>query len=165
MEDYTYHLEPGSELVLGSHMLEICPTIAVTKPRVEVHPLSMGNKEDPARLVFDGRGGPALNASLIDMGSRFRLLINEVEAVQPEKEMPKLPVARVLWRPQPSLSEAAENWIIAGGAHHTCFSYKVRTEQLTDWAELTGIESVVINKDTQTHVFRNELRWNKAVFE
>lgn len=165
MEDYTYHMESGNELVLGSHMLEICPTISATRPKIEVHPLGIGGKADPARLVFDGASGPALNASLIDMGNRFRLLINEVDAVQPVKAMPKLPVARVLWKPQPSLSSSAEAWILAGGAHHTVFSYNVSTEQLVDWAELAGIEVVIINKNTSTLQFRNELRWNDAVWK
>jgi L-arabinose isomerase len=165
MEDYTYHMESGNELVLGSHMLEICPTISATRPKIEVHPLGIGGKADPARLVFDGASGPALNASLIDMGNRFRLLINEVDAVQPVKAMPKLPVARVLWKPQPSLSGSAEAWILAGGAHHTVFSYNVSTEQLVDWAELAGIEVVIINKNTSTLQFRNELRWNDAVWK
>lgn len=164
MEDYTYHFEPGNELVLGAHMLEVCPTIAATKPRIEVHPLGIGGKEDPARLVFDGASGSALNASIIDLGNRFRLLINEVDAMQPEKVMPKLPVARVLWKPQPSLSESAENWIYAGGAHHTVFSYVVTTEQLRDFAELMEIECVLINKDTNVHAFKNELRWNEVIF-
>ncbi|HJW31454.1 MAG TPA: hypothetical protein VJ508_19630, partial [Saprospiraceae bacterium] len=119
MEDYTYHLERGNEMVLGAHMLEICPTIKAAKPRIEVHPLGIVGKEDPARLVFNGRSGAALNAAMIDLGHRFRLLVNEVEAVQPEKDMPKLPIARVLWKTQPSLSQATENWIQAGGAHHT----------------------------------------------
>ncbi|MDQ1912202.1 L-arabinose isomerase [Paenibacillus sp. GD4] len=164
MEDYTYHFEPGNELVLGAHMLEICPTIAADQPRIEVHPLGIGGKSDPARLIFNGRDGAALNASLIDMGSRFRLLINEVDAVKPERDMPKLPVARVLWKPQPSLQESAEAWIHAGGAHHTVFSYKVTTEQLRDWAELTGIECLVINKNTSLDAFRNELRWNDLYY-
>ncbi|MFB9759432.1 L-arabinose isomerase [Ectobacillus funiculus] len=164
MEDYTYHFEPGNELVLGAHMLEVCPTIAATKPSIEVHPLGIGGKEDPARLVFDGASGSALNASIIDLGNRFRLLINEVDAVQPEKAMPKLPVARVLWKPQPSLSESAENWIYAGGAHHTVFSYVVTTEQLRNFAELMEIEAVLINKDTNVHAFKNELRWNEVIF-
>ncbi len=164
MEDYTYHFEPGNELVLGAHMLEVCPTIAATKPRIEVHPLGIGGKEDPARLVFDGASGSALNASIIDLGNRFRLLINEVDAMQAEKAMPKLPVARVLWKPQPSLSESAENWIYAGGAHHTVFSYVVTTEQLRDFAELMEIECVLINKDTNVHAFKNELRWNEVIF-
>ncbi|MFF2446362.1 L-arabinose isomerase [Neobacillus sp. NPDC058068] len=164
MEDYTYHFEPGNEMVLGAHMLEICPTISATRPTIEVHPLGIGNKEDPARIVFDGRGGAALNAAIIDLGHRFRLLINEVDAIQPERDMPKLPVARVLWKTQPSLSQAVENWIIAGGAHHTCFSYKVTAEQLRDFAELTGIEMVLINNDTNSHDFANELRWNEVVY-
>ncbi|MBS4178208.1 L-arabinose isomerase [Lederbergia citrea] len=164
MEDYTYHFEPGNELVLGSHMLEVCPTIAETKPRIEVHPLGIGGKEDPARIVFDGASGAALNASIIDIGHRFRLVINEVEAVKVEKEMPKLPVARVLWKSQPSLAQAAENWIMAGGAHHSCFSYRVTPEQLKDFAELVGIESVLINNDTNTHAFQNELRWNELLY-
>lgn len=157
MEDYTYHMEPGNELVLGAHMLEVCPTIAATKPKIQVHPLGIGGKEDPARMVFDGRGGSAINASVIDMGNRFRLLINEVEAVQPEKPMPKLPVARVLWKPQPSLRDSAEAWIMAGGAHHTCFSYVVKTGHLLDWAEMSGIECVVIDKNTSPVSFRNQL--------
>jgi L-arabinose isomerase len=164
MEDYTYHMEPGNELVLGAHMLEICPTIAATKPKIEVHPLGIGGKADPARMVFDGRGGSAINASIIDMGRRFRLLINEVEAVQSQREMPKLPVARVLWKPQPSLRDSAEAWILAGGAHHTCFSYVVKTGHLTDWAEMAGIECVVIGKNTEPLAFRNELRLNDMVW-
>ncbi|NOU87400.1 L-arabinose isomerase [Paenibacillus sp. LMG 31460] len=165
MEDYTYHMEPGQELVLGAHMLEICPTIAATRPKIEVHPLGIGGKADPARLVFDGASGRALNASLIDMGNRFRLLINEVDAVQPLKAMPKLPVARVLWKPQPSLRDSAEAWIYAGGAHHTVFSYNVSTEQLVDWAELAGVEVVIINKNTSVLQFRNELRWSEVAWK
>jgi L-arabinose isomerase len=164
MEDYTYHLEPGNELVLGSHMLEICPSIAATKPRVEVHPLGIGGKADPARLVFDGASGPAINASLIDLGTRFRLIINQVDAVKGEKAMPKLPVARVLWKPQPSLRVAAETWILAGGAHHTGFSLALTAEQMIDWAELVGIEYLLINKDTTSLAFRNELRWSDAAW-
>lgn len=164
MEDYTYHFEPGNELVLGSHMLEVCPTIAATKPTIEVHPLGIGGKEDPARIVFNGASGPALNASIIDIGHRFRLVINEVDAVEVEKDMPNLPVARVLWKTQPSLAQAAENWIMAGGAHHSCFSYKVTPEQLKDFAELVGIESVLINNETNTHAFQNELRWNDLIY-
>jgi L-arabinose isomerase len=161
MEDYTYHFEPGNEMILGAHMLEVCPTIAATRPRIEVHPLSIGGKEDPARFVFDGDAGEAVNASLIDLGHRFRLVVNEVDAVKPEKEMPKLPVARILWKPRPSLRDSAEAWILAGGAHHTCFSFAVTTEQLQDWAEMTGIECVVINENTSLQSIRNELRWNE----
>ncbi|MCC2684096.1 MAG: L-arabinose isomerase [Paenibacillaceae bacterium] len=164
MEDYTYHMEPGNEMVLGAHMLEICPTISATKPRLEVHPLGIGGKADPARLVFDGRSGAALNASLIDLGHRFRLLVNEVDALQPEQAMPQLPVARVLWKPQPSLAGSAEAWIYAGGAHHTCFSYTVTAEQLADWAELVGVECALIDSDTRLRSFRNELQWSELVW-
>jgi len=160
MEDYTYHLEEGNELILGAHMLEVCPTIAAHKPSIEVHPLGIGGKADPARIVFDGRSGAAVNASLIDLGNRFRLIINEVDAIKPMRSMPKLPVARVLWKPQPSLRDSAEAWIYAGGAHHTVLSYAVTTEQLLDWADLAGIEAVVIDKNTTVRSFRNELRWN-----
>lgn len=164
MEDYTYHLAPGNELVLGAHMLEVCPTIAATKPRIEVHPLSIGGKADPARLVFDGASGRAVCASLVDMGNRFRLIINEVEAVRIEKDMPKLPVARILWKPLPSLHQGAEAWILAGGAHHTAFSFAVTAEQLMDWAEMVGIECVLINENTNLLNFRNELRWNEMAY-
>ena len=160
MEDYTYHLDPENELVLGAHMLEICPTIAATKPRIEVHPLSIGGKADPARMVFDGRSGAAINASIIDLGSRFRLLAAEVEAVQPQQAMPKLPVARVLWKVLPNLKDGVESWILAGGAHHTAFSYAVTAEHLADFAEMAGIECVVIGKSTSRETFRNELRLN-----
>ncbi|MCZ8515619.1 L-arabinose isomerase [Paenibacillus filicis] len=165
MEDYTYHLEPDNELVLGAHMLEVCPTIAAAKPKLEVHPLGIGGKADPARMVFDSRSGAALNASVIDLGQRFRLLINEVDAVQPERPMPKLPVARVLWKPQPSLSESAEAWILAGGAHHTVFSYEVTSEQLIDFADMAGIEYVLIDKHTSQRTFRSELRWNDIAWK
>lgn len=165
MEDYTYHFEPGNEMILGAHMLEICPTIAATRPRIEVHPLAIGGKADPARLTFDGKSGKAVNASLIDLGSRFRLIINEIDAVQPQKDMPKLPVARVLWKPQPSLADSAEAWIRAGGAHHTVFSYAVTTEQLQDWAEMAGIECVVIDKNTTQASLRNELKWSDIAWK
>jgi L-arabinose isomerase len=165
MEDYTYHLEPGKELVLGAHMLEVCPTIASNRPKIEVHPLGIGGKADPARMVFDCRAGSALVASLVDLGNRFRLIINVVEAVEAQKEMPKLPVARVLWKPQPSLRDSAEAWIYAGGAHHTVFSYVVTVEQLVDWAEMVGIEVVIIDQDTKIYAFRNELRWNDITWK
>lgn len=164
MEDYTYHFEPGNEMILGAHMLEVCPTLAAKRPKIEVHPLGIGGKEDPARLTFNGREGSAVCASLIDMGNRFRLIINEVDAVKVENDMPKLPVARVLWKPQPSLRDAAEAWILAGGAHHTSFSYGVTTEQLVDWAEIVGIECVIINKDTNPLTFRNQLRCNEVAW-
>lgn len=163
MEDYTYHLEPGNELVLGAHMLEVCPSIASSRPKIEVHPLSIGAKADPARLVFDADSGSAVCASLIDMGNRFRLIINKVEAVKPTRAMPRLPVARVLWKPRPSLSTAAEAWIYAGGAHHTAFSYQVTSEQLIDWAEMAGIEYVLINEDTNLLKLRCELKWSEML--
>jgi L-arabinose isomerase len=160
MEDYTYHLEEGNELVLGSHMLEVCPTIAANRPKIQVHPLSIGGKEDPARMVFDGDAGRALNASIVDLGNRFRLVVNEVEAVKSEKEMPNLPVAKVLWKPKPSLSESAEAWIHAGGAHHTVFTFKVTPEQLFDWSIMADVECVFINESTNVMNFQNELKWN-----
>ncbi len=165
MEDYTYHLEEGNELVLGSHMLEICPTIAANRPRIEVHPLGIGGKTDPARFVFDGATGPAINASIVDMGNRFRLIINKVEAVSSPNAMPKLPVARVLWKCEPSLRVAAEAWIRAGGAHHTGFSLKVTAEDMNDWAEMVGIESVIIDNDTKMIPFTNELRQSAAAWK
>jgi L-arabinose isomerase len=165
MEDYTYHFEPGNEMVLGAHMLEVCPTVASNRPKIEVHPLSIGGKADPARLVFEGGAGHAVCASLIDMGNRFRLIVNEVDAVKAQKTMPKLPVASVLWKPQPSLRGAAEAWILAGGAHHTSFSFIVTAENLVDWSEMTGIECVLINNSTTSLAFRNELRWNEMAWK
>lgn len=164
MEDYTYHFEPGNEMVLGAHMLEVCPTVAETKPRIEVHPLGIGGKADPARIVFDGQAGSAINLSVVDLGNRFRFIVNEVEGVKVEKPMPKLPVARVLWKPQPSLHEGAEAWILAGGAHHTVFSLVVTTEQVLDFAEIAGVEAVVIDKDTNIRQFKNELRFGQVAW-
>ena len=165
MEDYTYHFHPNGPRVLGSHMLEICPSIAEGKPRVEVHPLSIGGKEDPARLVFNVGSGPAINASLMDMGKRFRLLVNEVAAVQIDEDLPRLPVARVLWKAYPNLKEAATAWILAGGAHHTVFSKAITTEYLEDLADLADIELLVIDRDTKMRDFKNQLRWNEAYYQ
>ncbi|OON69919.1 L-arabinose isomerase [Hymenobacter sp. CRA2] len=164
MEDYTYHLAPGNEQVLGSHMLEICPSIAEGKVRAEVHPLGIGGKADPVRLVFNCPAGPALNATIVDMGTRFRMIVNEVEAVAPEAELPKLPVARVLWKVQPDLATGAAAWILAGGAHHTGYSQNLTTEYLEDFAEMAGIECVVIDEDTKLRRFKNELRYNEVAF-
>ncbi|AVR00429.1 L-arabinose isomerase [Oceanobacillus iheyensis] len=164
MEDYTYHLEKGNELVLGSHMLEICPTIAADKPAIVVNPLSIGNKADPARLVFDGREGKALVASLVEMGGRYRLIVNEVNAETVKEETPNLPVAKVLWKPQPSLSEATEAWIYAGGAHHTVFSYEVSVEQLMDFADMAEIECIVIDSTSTVRSIRQQLRYGEAVW-
>ena len=165
MEDYTYHFNPGNPMVLGSHMLEICESIALGKPNCEIHPLGIGGKADPVRLVFNVAGGPALNASIIDMGNRFRLLVNEVVAVAPEHDLPKLPVARVLWKPLPDMKTGCAAWILAGGAHHTCYSQNLSSEQLSDFAEMAGIECVLIGKDTNIPAFKNELRWSEAYYQ
>jgi len=162
MEDYTYHLEPNNHLVLGSHMLEICPSIAQSKPSCEIYPLGIGGKEDPVRLVFDAPAGSALNASLIDLGNRFRLLVNEVDAIQPPHALPNLPVARAVWRCRPDFATACESWIHAGGAHHTGFSYTVTREHLEDFATIAGIECVVIGDKTEAGAFRQELRANEV---
>ena len=164
MEDYTYHFEPGNNMVLGSHMLEICPSIADAKPSCEIHPLGIGGKADPVRLVFNVGGGAALNASMIDMGNRFRLLVNEVEAVKPKYDLPKLPVARVLWKPLPDMQTGCAAWILAGGAHHTVFSQNLSAEDLQDFAAMAGIEIVLINKNTTIHNLKNELRWNDVAY-
>jgi L-arabinose isomerase len=165
MEDYTYHFEPGNEMVLGSHMLEICPSIANAKPSCEIHPLGIGGKADPVRLVFNVGAGAALNASLMDFGNRFRLLVNNVDAVKPKFELPKLPVARVLWKPHPNMQTACAAWIHAGGAHHTCYSQNLSVENLEDFASMAGIEMITINKDTTISNLKNELRWNDMYYQ
>ncbi|MEM7576526.1 MAG: L-arabinose isomerase [Planctomycetota bacterium] len=164
MEDYVYQFHPGKLAVLGAHMLEICPSIAAagTKPALEVHPLGIGGKDDPARLVFDGAEGPAINASIVDLGDRFRLLLNPVQAVPPEEQLPKLPVARALWRPEPDLPTSAAAWIHAGGAHHTGYSLALTAEPLEDFADMIGIECTVIDQDTTLRGFKNELRQSAA---
>ena len=163
MEDYTYHFGGGGK-VLGAHMLEICPSIAAERPKLEVHPLSIGGKEDPARLVFTAPPGPAINASIVDLGNRFRMILNDVDVVAPDEPMPRLPVARALWVPTPNLEIAATTWIYAGGAHHTGFSQALSAEYLQDFAAMAGIECVRIGSLTNVHDFRNELRWNEASF-
>ena len=165
MEDYTYHFEPGNEMVLGSHMLEICESIADGKPSCEIHPLGIGGKADPVRSVFNVAGGPALNASVVDMGNRFRMLVNEVEAVKPKHDLPKLPVARVLWKPLPDMQTACAAWILAGGAHHTAYSQNLTAEHLEDFAGMAGIEFVLINKKTDLYQFKNELRWSEVYYK
>jgi len=165
MEDYTYHFSPGNHQVLGSHMLEICPSIAEGKPRAEIFPLGIGGKEDPVRLVFNCPAGPALNATIVDMGNRFRLVVNEVEAVAVEHELPNLPVARVLWKVKPDLATGAAAWILAGGAHHTGYSQNLTTEYLEDFADIAGIECVVIDDATKLRTFKNELRYNEVAFK
>lgn len=165
MEDYTYHFEPDNRMVLGAHMLEICESIADGKPSCEIHPLGIGGKEDPVRLVFNVAAGPALNASIIDMGNHFRLLVNEVEAVVPPHPLPKLPVARVLWKPYPDMQTGCTAWILAGGAHHTCFSQNLSTACLEDFATMAGLELIVIDKGTNLRQLRNELRWNEMYYQ
>ncbi len=163
MEDYTYHLSPKGHQVLGAHMLEICPSIASGKPSVEVHPLGIGGKEDPVRLVFDAPAGEALNASLVDLGNRFRLIVNEVTAVKTPK-LPKLPVARAVWECKPDFKAACAAWIYAGGAHHTGYSYSVTTEMLEDFATIAGIELAVIDADTRLSEFKQNLRNNEVYY-
>ncbi|TMM13759.1 MAG: L-arabinose isomerase [Actinobacteria bacterium] len=164
MEDYTYDFAPGDGRVLGAHMLEVCPSIADGRPACEIHPLSIGGRADPVRLVFTARTGPAVNVALIDLGDRFRLVVNEVELVQPDEPLPKLPVARALWRPRPDLSTAAEAWLVAGGAHHTVLSDQLDTEVFADFADIGGIELLVIDAETRVRDFARELRWNQAYY-
>jgi L-arabinose isomerase len=164
MEDYTYHFECQNEQVLGAHMLEICESIAAGKPRLEMHPLGIGGKSDPARLVFNVPAGPAINVSIIDMGNRFRMIVNEVEAVEPEPPPPNLPVARVLWKPLPSLEVGAAAWILAGGAHHTGFSQAIDSSYMEVFAEMAGIEYLLIDGDTRLSDFKNKLRWNDMTY-
>lgn len=164
MEDYTYHLEPGRELILGAHMLEVCPSIAAAKPSLEIHPLAIGGKADPVRLVFTARSGPAVTASFVDLGHRFRLLVNEVDATAPPEPLPRLPVARALWTPRPSLKVAAGAWIYAGGSHHTAFTPALTAQHLADFAEIAGIECVIIDGATRLAGFPQALRWNEAYY-
>lgn len=164
MEDYTYHLEVGNEYSLGAHMLEVCPSLAADKPRIEVHPLGIGDREAPARLVFEGKAGDAIVASLVDMGGRLRLIVQDIHCVKPIMPMPNLPVARVMWVAEPSLTTGLECWITAGGAHHTVLSYDVSAEQMRDWARMMDIEFVHITKDTaveslEQELFLNDLAW------
>src|SRR5262245_8544872 len=163
MEDYTYHLRNGGQ-VLGAHMLEVCPSIAEDKPRMEIHPLSIGGREDPVRLVFTARRGKAMNASVVDMGNRFRMIVNQVSLVPPEHPLPKLPVARALWIPEPDLKTAATAWIAAGGAHHTALSRALTAEHLENFADMTGMEYLLIDADTKLRTFLKELRWNDMYY-
>lgn len=165
MEDYTYHFTPQKAYVLGSHMLEICPTVADGKASCEVHPLGIGGKEDPVRLVFNSPAGSAINVSLIDMGNRFRLIVNEVEAVKPMGALPKLPVARVLWEAKPDLEIAATAWILAGGAHHTVYSQALTTEYMEDFAEMAGIELLVIDNRTSVREFKDKINANEVYYQ
>jgi len=159
MEDYTYHLADGGQ-TLGAHMLEVCPSIAEDKPSAEIHPLSIGGKEDPVRLVFTAAPGTAVNASIVDMGNRFRLIVNQVHVIRPEHPLPKLPVARALWVPEPNLKVAATAWILAGGAHHTGLSRALTAEHLEDFAEVAEMEYLLIGGGTTIGYFKKQLRWN-----
>jgi L-arabinose isomerase len=164
MEDYTYHLAPDAPKVLGAHMLEVCPSIAAATPSCEIHPLSIGGKPDPVRLVFTAAPGPAVVVGLVDLGDRFRLIANEVEVVPPDEELPRLPVARAVWEPKPDLATAAEAWLIAGGPHHTSFCRALGTEVFADLAEIAGLELLSIDGRTRIDDFKKELRWNQAYF-
>ncbi|MBN2502484.1 MAG: L-arabinose isomerase [Anaerolineales bacterium] len=164
MEDYTYHFSPSGDKVLGAHMLEICESIADGKPSLEIYPLSIGGKADPVRLIFDAQTGPAVCAALMDMGQRFRLLVNKVEVVPTDEPLPKLPVARALWKPLPDLKTAAAAWILAGGAHHTGFSYSVTAEHLEDFAGIAGIEMLLIDENTSLRQFKQAARWNDLYY-
>jgi L-arabinose isomerase len=164
MEDYTYHLGPGTPKVLGAHMLEVCPTIATGTPRVEIHPLGIGNREDPVRMVFDTAPGEGFVVGMSDMGDRFRLVLNEIDVVPADEPLPNLPVARAVWEPRPDLATSAETWIMAGGPHHTVLSTALSTDEIADLAEFARTELVVIDADTQVRRFQQELRWNQAYY-
>lgn len=164
MEDYTYHLDPAGMKVLGAHMLEICPSVSIKKHRLEVHPLGIGGKADPARLVFGVPEGPGVNASIIDLGNRFRMIVNPVDVVSPDADFPKLPVARAMWKPKPNLQIGAAAWILAGGAHHTAFSMAVDKEYLEDFAEMADIEFLLIDENTNITDIKKELRWNEVYY-
>jgi L-arabinose isomerase len=164
MEDYTYDLDPAGMKVLGAHMLEVCESVAAGTPALRIQPLSIGGKADPPRLVFDAPPGPAVNASLIDMGGRFRMIVNEVDVVAPDAPLPKLPVARAVWVPRPDLPTAAAAWILAGGAHHTGFSMALTAEHLEDFSEMAGIECLFIDGGTRLRDFKDALRWNEAYY-
>lgn len=164
MEDYTYHLDPKRPLVLGSHMLEVCPSIAAAKPSLQIHPLGIGGKEDPVRLIFTAKAGPALNATLVDMGNRFRLIVNELNVVKPPRTLPKLPVACAMWEALPDFKTAAAAWIYAGGAHHSAFSSALTVEPLEDFASIAGLELIRIGEGTTIPTLKNELRWNDIAY-
>lgn len=164
MEDYTYHFSASGDKVLGAHMLEVCESIAATRPRLDVLPLSIGGKADPVRLIFDAQTGPAIGASIMDMGQRFRMVANVVDVIPTAAPLPKLPVARALWLPRPNLKTAAAAWIYAGGAHHTSFSYAVTPEHLRDFAEMAGVEFLLIDENTTVDAFKDKLRWNDLYY-
>lgn len=164
MEDYTYHLDPANEAVLGAHMLEICPSIAAKKPRLEVQPLGIGGKDAPARLIFDSAIGDAMNVTLIDMGNRFRLIVNTLEVIEPLEKMPKLPVASAFWKTMPNMADGAATWIYAGGTHHSAFTLALTPDYIETFAEFADVEFVLIDKDTCVTQFKKELRWNEIYY-
>jgi L-arabinose isomerase len=164
IEDYTYDLAPSGPKVLGAHMLEVCPSIAAERPSCEIHPLSIGGRADPVRLVFTAAPGPAVVAAMLDLGDRFRLVLNEVELVEPEEALPRLPVARALWKPKPDFTTAAEAWLRAGGPHHSVLCRGIGSEAFADLAEIAGIELLVIDDTTRIRDVANELRWNQAYY-
>jgi L-arabinose isomerase len=164
METYTYHMDPAGPKVLGAHMLEVCPTISDKKVSCEIHPLSIGGRSDPVRLVFDAGSGPAIVAALMDMGDRFRILVNEIDIVEPDVPLAKLPVGRAVWKPRPDMTTEAEAWLMAGGSHHSVLSRAVTTEVIADFAEMAGSEFLLIGADTTAGGFKKELRWNEAYY-
>jgi L-arabinose isomerase len=164
MEDYTYHFGPGEPKILGAHMLEVCPSIAADRPSCEIHPLGIGDREDPVRLVFDAAPGPGVVIGITHLGDRFRLTLNEIEVVPPDEPLPRLPVARAVWKPAPSLSTSAESWLTAGGPHHTVLTQAVSTETLVDFANMLHTELLVIDQDTTTNRFADHIRWNQAYY-
>ena len=164
MEDYTYHLDPANEAVLGAHMLEICPSIAAAKPRLEVHPLGIGGKDAPARLIFESATGDAMNVTLIDMGNRFRIIVNTLDVIEPLEAMPKLPVASAFWKAHPNLEDGAKAWIYAGGTHHSAFTLALTPDYIETFAEYADVEYVLIDKDTKVPEFKKELRWNDIYY-
>jgi L-arabinose isomerase len=164
MEDYTYHWGPGPQRILGAHMLEVCPSIAAGTPTVEIHPLSIGDREDPVRMVFTAAPGPAFVVGLADLGGRLRLTANEIDVVEPDQPLPKLPVARAVWTPRPDLTTSAECWLHAGGPHHTVLSTAVGREALADFADMARTELLVIDDETDARTFAKEVRWNQSYY-
>jgi L-arabinose isomerase len=162
MEDYTYDFGAASPAILGAHMLEVCPTIAAGKPSCEIHPLFVGEREDPVRLVFTGAAGPGIVVGMVDMGTHLRLVANEIDAVEPPSDLPDLPVARALWEPRPDFTTSAESWLLAGGPHHTAYSQAIGLEVIEDFAEMVGVELLAIDGDTDARTFRKEVRWSQA---
>jgi L-arabinose isomerase len=164
MEDYTYDLTPGRECILGAHMLEVCPTLTTARPRLEIHPLAIGNRADPVRLVFTADPGPGIVASLTDMRDRFRITANVVDLIAPPEPLPRLPVGRAVWRPAPDFPTSATAWLAAGAAHHTAMSTAIGAEAVTDYARMAGVELLLIDESTTTRAFENEIRWNAAYY-